>query len=188
MILGCNQEHMNQLQANKEEMVFVGHERMAQEVAGQFRKICRETAKELGIPLRAIVETEILKTEPHSSGQVEHMDAMGGVWNFFATLVPSKGTIVKQQYYQDFPKNIGPKSTIPRDWSSLPNILINWEVGDLLLLRSNAIHGAPPNGATRRYVLFGSEESLYPSEYSDSLVVTEEEFFLEKGKNTHTHS
>lgn len=181
VILSCNDDHLAQLMSNQEQSAYVGLDERAKRVDQWFGNICQKIAHQLQIPLRAIAGTEIIKNEPNSAGQVEHMDAMGGVWNFFAPLVRSVGTRVKSQHYQDFPLNIGPDSTVPRQWSTLPDIDITWEVGDLFLLRSNAIHSGPPNGATRRYVLFGSEESLCQSEHTDTLVVTEAEFFLQKG-------
>ena len=182
VILGCDAHHLGQLRSNDELGAYVGHENQAKEVHRMFKNICRKTAMGLGIPLRDIEGTEIIKNEPHALGQIEHMDAMGGVWNFFTPLVDSPGTVVKYQLYQDYPLNIGPKSTVPRNWSSLRDIPINWEVGDLLMLRSNAIHSGPTNGATRRYVLFGTEQSLTPYEHTDTLVVTEKVFFYHKKK------
>ena len=182
VILGTKDDHMRQLLSYDEHKAYVGQEAQAHKLDRLFKNICQKQAQSLGIRLRAIEETEIIKNEPKSWGQVEHMDAMGGVWNFFAPLVKCSGTKVKAQVYQDYPKNIGPESTVPRNWSTMPDVHINWTVGDLFLLRSNAIHGGPPNGATRRYVLFASERSLYPSEHSDTIVVTEKEFFSHKQK------
>jgi hypothetical protein len=182
VILGCDEHHFEQLGSNNEQGAYVGAEDHAKKVNRMFKDICRKTATELGIPLRDIEGTEIVKNEPHALGQREHMDSMGGVWNFFAPLVDSPATVVKYQLYQDYPLNIGPKSKVPPDWTSLPDIQINWEVGDLLLLRSNAIHKGPTNGATRRYVLFGTEKSSSPNEHTDTLVVTEKRFFAKKKK------
>ena len=182
MILDCDDHHFEQLGSNKEQGAYVGADRQAQGVVRYFKKICRKTAEGLGITLRAIEETELIKNEPDSLGQIEHMDAMGGVWNFFAPLVKCPVTVVKYQNYQDYPLNISPKSTVPRDWASLPDIKLNWNVGDLLLLRSNSIHKGPPNGDGRRYVLFASEKSLHTNEHTDTLVVTEEVFFSHKNK------
>jgi hypothetical protein len=182
VILGCDAHHLGQLESNNELGAYVGHENQANEVHRMFTNICRKTAMGLGIPLRDIEGTEIIKNEPHALGQIEHMDAMGGVWNFFTPLVNCPGTVVKNQLYQDYPLNIGTKSTVPRNWSSLPDIPINWEVGDLLMLRSNAIHSGPTNGKKRRYVLFGTEQSLTQNEHPDALVVTEKVFFCHKKK------
>jgi hypothetical protein len=182
VILGCGASHLDELGSNNELGAYVGREDQAKQVHQMFKDICRKTAMGLGIPLRDIEGTEIIKNEPHALGQIEHMDAMGGVWNFFAPLVKSPGTMVKKQFYQDYPLNIGIKSTVPRDWSTLPDIPINWEVGDLLILRSNAIHSGPRNGKKRRYVLFGTEQSLTQIEHTDALVVTEKEFFCHKKK------
>jgi hypothetical protein len=183
VILGCDKHHLQQLASNKEQGAYVGHEAQAKSVNRTFKHICRKTAEGLGICIRDIEGTEIIKNEPHSLGQVEHMDAMGGVWNFFTPLVDCPGTLVKYQLYQDYPLNIGPTSTVRENWSSLPNIQINWNVGDLLMLRSNAIHSGPPTGENRRFVLFGSETSMHPNEHTDTLVVTEKEFFSHKEKN-----
>jgi hypothetical protein len=180
VLLGCDAHHLEQLESNEELGAYVGADKLAKKVDGVFREICQATAKGLGIFLRDIEGTEIVKNEPHALGQIEHMDAMGGVWNFFAPLVDCPGTVVKYQLYQDYPLNIGPKSTVKQNWSSLPDILINWEVGDLLLLRSNAIHSGPTNGETRRYVMFGTEKSLSTTEHTDTLVVTEKAFFSHK--------
>jgi hypothetical protein len=182
VILGCGVPHLGQLGSNNELEAHVGDENQAKEVHRMFKDICRKTAMGLGIPLRDLESTEIIKNEPHALGQIEHMDAMGGVWNFFAPLVNSPATMVKNQLYQDYPLNIGTKSTVPRNWSTLPDIPIKWEVGDLLMLRSNAIHGGPTNGKKRRYVLFGSEESSTQNEHTDALVVTEQRFFRHKKK------
>jgi hypothetical protein len=178
--LGCDAHHLTQLTSNEELGAYVGGDKQAKKVDRIFKNICQTTAKEYGISLREIEGTEIVKNEPHALGQLEHMDAMGGVWNFFAPLVDCPGTLVKYQLYQDYPLNIGPKSTVKQNWSSLPDILINWAVGDLLILRSNAIHSGPTNGENRRYVLFGTEKSLSSKEHTDALVVTEKEFFSRK--------
>jgi hypothetical protein len=184
VILGCSTSHMRQLVSNGEQMAFVGHEAQAKTLTTWFNEVCQKTAGGLGISMNVIEGTEIVKNEPHSCGQIEHMDAFGGVWNVFAPLVDSPGTCVKSQVYQDYPLNIGPRSTIPQNWSTIPDLNIKWKVGDLFFMRSNAIHAGPQNGDTRRYVLFGAETSKYPSEHSDTLVVTEEEFFSHK-QNMH---
>ena len=180
--MGVDAHHLQQLESNEELGAYVGGNAQAKYVNQTFKRICRETAEGLGIYIRAIEGTEIVKNEPHALGQVEHMDAMGGVWNFFTPLVDCPGTLVKYQLYQDYPLNIGPTSTVRRNWSSLPNIHIDWKVGHILMLRSNAIHCGPPNGDTRRSVLFGTETSMHTNEHTDTLVVTEEEFFSHKEK------
>ena len=179
LIIGCTQDHLAQLHYNGESAEF----RDTVEgnfVSAAFNKICSQAAVHLNLPKADIVETEFLVTEPYSSGQDLHMDALRGVWTFFAPLVKSKGTTIKKQHYQDYPVNVGKFSSVPRHWEDLPDIAIDWEVGDLFVMRDNAIHGAPPNDQFRRYVLFGAQQSTQKDNYTDSLVVTERSFFDKK--------
>lgn len=177
LILGADPGHVQQLEEHKEEGAFVGGDAEAAWLAAMYRKIIMKVAKFLGLGDLTIAEVEMLKSEPHSLGQNPHLDALRGVWSFFAPLVDSAGTTVKQQFYQDYPTNMGPKSSVPRHWSALADITINWEVGDLFVLRTNAIHGGPPSGDSRRYVLYGAEKSHKHGEYSDTSVVFEEDYF-----------
>ena len=130
---------------------------------------------------RPIDTVEIVKNEPHSKGQDNHMDNIEGVWNMLSPLVSHcPATLVKEQDYQDYPNHMGPSSHVPRGWDGLPNIHLEWEVGDMLMLRSNAIHAGPPTGMDRRFILFASEMPLREADYTDTKVYTEKDFFEAK--------
>jgi hypothetical protein len=184
VILGSSTMHLDVLLARKEQEAYVGDNPTSEYVDCWFRDICKKAALGLGISIRDMEGTEMVKNEPFSKGQVEHMDGMWGVWNFLAPLVPCPMTRVKVQTYHDYPENMGPKSTVPKNWASMHDVPLEWEVGDLFLMRSNAIHCGPPNGGNHRYVLFGSESSIDPNGYTDGVVVTEEEFFFQKDSHT----
>ena len=181
LMMDCSTPHLEQLVENAEDDVFLGHRSAESNVLSKwFKTICVGASSTLGLKIRDICETEIIKNEPFSAGQSEHMDALSGTWNYFSPLVDSPGTSLKQQVYQDYPENVGPSSTVPMGWSELENVHIPWEVGDLLLVRSNAIHSGPANGSQRRYVIFAAEVSPQSDEHSDTLVVTEDVFFAKK--------
>lgn len=180
VVLQATEQHSRELLKHHELHSYVGLEEEAQDLSKRFKRICQLAVVKSGQTLRDINETEIIKNEPNARGQDEHMDAFPGSWNFLAPLVSSVGTTLKHQAYQDYPVNVGPYSTVPRKWADMTDLHLKWKVGDLLMVRSNAIHAGPPNGATRRYVLFAAEASPCPNVYSDTLVVTEEVFFDHK--------
>ena len=181
VVLKCSDDHMLQLQNNNEGDVWVGSNTEADQLAKDFEEVCRKAAEGLNLPLGQIEETEFIKAEPNAPGQDAHMDAPWGSWNFFTPLGPSPGTTIKKQEYQEYPMSMGPYSCVPKNWKDLPNLHIEWSVGDLLMMRSNAIHGGPPNGPERRYVLFSAEKSAtVVDEYSDTAVIFERDFFIEK--------
>tara|TARA_B110000503_G_scaffold129596_1_gene201979 strand:- start:51 stop:611 length:561 start_codon:yes stop_codon:yes gene_type:complete len=176
---------MNELTSHNEQDVVVDGDAQVRSVRHAFKTVCREAVSNLGITPTPIVEVEIIVNHPNGRGQVEHMDNFKGVWNFFTPLTCNSATTVKVQDYQDFPVNMGPYSSVPQGWANLIDERIEWNGGDLLMMRSNAIHAGPPNGSTRRYVLFAAEESVRGShEYTDSRVITEREFFSAKKAKT----
>lgn len=177
VILACTEDHMVQLRDNYEDDAFVGHDTEAACVVSAFNALCMTVADKLGLPHTELAETEIITTAPHSKGQEPHMDTLTGVWAFLAPLVPSRTTTIKKQTYQNYPVTMGGYSRVPHGWAELPNVVINWKVGDLFVFRNNAIHGGPPNDGRRRYVLFGAQHSSAENEHTDTLVVTEDEFF-----------
>jgi len=179
VVLGTTEAHMDQiLTYDVNGGVYVGNEREAQIIHSQYTDLCQRLARAHGLTNKPVDTTEIVKNEPHSKGQVHHMDNNPGMWNMIAPLVRRCPiTIVREQAYQDYPANMGPNSWIPRGWNSLPSLHLEWEVGDMLMLKSNAIHAGPPTGVDRRYVLFGSEQTKRPGEYTDTDVITEGKFF-----------
>lgn len=178
--MSADPEHVRQLSEHNEEAAYKGDLWEATYLSREFSKLCVRAAEVLGLGDLTLSEVEILKGEPNSSGQYPHLDSLRGIWVFFAPLVASAGTTVKDYFYQKFPENVGPHSSVPRHWGALPDINIGWEVGDIFVLRSNAIHGGPPSGPHRRYVLFAAEQSTKQGEYSDTSVVFEGDFFAEK--------
>jgi len=186
MVLKATKQHNRELLRHHELDSYVGHEEEAKALAGRFKVVCMLAASMRRLAVSDISEIEIIKNEPNSRGQEEHMDAFEGFWNFLTPLVSTVETTLKHQRYQDYPVNVGPYSTVPRRWADMADLHLRWNVGDLLLVRSNAIHAGPPNGATRRYVLFAAETSPVANVYSDTQVVTEEVFSYHKRQRKHS--
>jgi hypothetical protein len=180
VVLDATKQHNRDLWRHHELDSYVGHEEEAKNLSRRFKEVCMLAVTRKCQTVRDISEIEIIKNEPNSSGQKEHMDAFEGTWNFLTPLVSSVETNLKHQNYQDYPVNMGPYSTVPRRWADMPDLNLRWNIGDLLMVRGNAIHAGPPNGPTRRYVLFAAESAPSTDVYSDTLVVTEEVFFNHK--------
>ena len=181
LVLGSPPEHLAEIQAQDGEEAYVGDEPDAESIYRAYQQLCQEMAHAFNLTDRPIDAVEIVKNEPNSKGQDQHMDNLAGVWNMLSPLVDNcPATIVKYQDYQDYPENMGPSSIVPRSWDCLPNIPLVWEVGDMLMVRSNAIHAGPQNGRDRRYILFASEMPRRTADYTDSKVYTEDDFFEAK--------
>lgn len=149
LVLKATEKHNRQVLRHHELQSYVGLEDEVQDLSRRFKEICTLTVTRKGQTVRSYQEgSEIIKNEPNASGQEEHMDAFPGTWNFLAPLVRSVGATLKHQTYQDYPVNMSPYSTVARRWVVMPDLHLGWNIGDLLMVRSNAIHAGPPNGAT----------------------------------------
>ena len=185
VILGTTDAHLDQLRSNEGAGSYIGDERAAINVHSQFKTLCESVARDYDLTEQPFVTSELVKNEPNSQGQNDHMDNWQGVWVMMTPLVPKCAiTCIKQQTYQDYPENRGPDTRVPRNWDSLADIPLTWEVGDLLVMRSNCIHAGPPTGEERRYILFASEQSSRPGEYTDTKVILEEDFFADVPDNS----
>ena len=181
LVLGLSTEHLAEMTTQDSSNSYVGDDPEAASIYFAYKELCQDMARAFNLTERPIDVVEIVKNEPNSKGQDDHMDNLMGVWNMLAPLVNhSPATLVKDQDYQDYPDNMGPSSHVPRGWDGLPNIPLEWEVGDMLMLRSNAIHAGPPNGLDRRFVLFASEMPLREADFTDTKVYKEKDFFEAK--------
>ena len=178
LVLGSSPEHLAEMTAQDGGEAYVGDDPVAATIYLAYKNLCQDMARAFDLTERPIDTVEIVKNEPHSKGQDDHMDNLEGVWNMLSPLVNHcPATLVKEQDYQDYPDHMGPSSHVPRGWDGLPDIHLEWEVGDMLMLRSNAIHAGPPTGADRRSILFASEMTLRVADFTDTKVYTEKEFF-----------
>ena len=88
-----------------------------------------------------IDDVELVRSLPLSAGQEMHMDSFIGFWNFLSPLSANAPcTIIKDHVYQDFPDVFSASSGIPTSWDELPTVAIDWQQGDILVLRNNHIH------------------------------------------------
>lgn len=128
-----------------------------------------------------VSEVELVRVLAHALGQYPHMDSFFGAWVYILCLHDgAPPTHLKKYCYHDWPMNMR-TGKAPRDWDKLGSEdPWAWKAGDILMFKSNRIHGGPPNlGNDNRYIFFGS--SLFynaPVEtYSDTVVVTEPVFY-----------
>ena len=139
--------------------------------------------------LGGMVEPEIARSRPGSLGQVDHMDSP---FNAMAATVALHGgsTRFRVYDYQDYPDNVSAdRSTVPRNWASLPEEEVDWQPGDMFVFCQNMIHRGPPN-LTEHYRYVGFLGSSVPDDrrehHSDSQVYTEQVFFAFKNARSHT--
>ena len=185
VILGTTDAHLEKLRSNEEAGAYIGEERDAIRVHSRFTTLCEGVACDYDLTEQPFDTSEFVKNEPNSQGQNDHMDNWQGVWVMMTPLVSKCAiTCIKHQTYQDYPENRGPNTRVPRNWASLADIPLTWEVGDLLVMRSNCIHAGPPTGDERRFLLFASEQSSRPGEYTDTKVILEADFFADLPDNS----
>jgi hypothetical protein len=184
LVVYFSDEHTRE--AKKQENYFSVHTKnykRAYALQREYLKALQAAAKLCGIDTGYLDAMEILRQNPHTSGQVLHMDSIQGNWN--ALMLLTDGGAATQLYvypcgYKDYPQNVSRTSGIPRDWSTMDLLKLTWKVGDIIFVRSNYIHCGPPNRTDfYRDVVFIALKHNKGGELTDTSVITNDIFNLQ---------